>query len=257
MIIDHTHKDYVKKWNALSEGGRNNGAYYYSKEIVENIIPRVRTDRNWITVNLRSAGCDHAIVFVHNNLHPEHYKWLTKYEDIILVCGIESTVDKVSRFGRAIYLPLSIDVDYVSQFKTEDKQGTAFAGRPQKRREATLPSGITILEGLDRETLLRRMATFEKVYAVGRCAIEAKCLGCEIGIYDPRFPEDCWQVVDNKDAAAILQEKLDEIDGINRPSMEWLKADLIKYAEDHGVETDKRDTKAKILERLETYVRRP
>ena len=52
------------------------------------------------------------------------------------------------------------------------------------------------------------------MYAVGRSAIEAKCLGCRIKPYDKRFPDPrIWKVVDNKDAAKILQRELDKIDG--------------------------------------------
>ena len=45
MIIDHNHPDYKAKWKTLGED-KYNGAYYYSKEIVKNIIPNVKTDRN-------------------------------------------------------------------------------------------------------------------------------------------------------------------------------------------------------------------
>lgn len=73
MIIDHTSKSYLERWNALG-ANRFNGAYYYSKEIVENIIPRVKTDRNWITINAyNNEGIDHSIVFMHNTFHPEVY----------------------------------------------------------------------------------------------------------------------------------------------------------------------------------------
>ena len=38
--------------------------------------------------------------------------------------------------------------------------------------------------------------------------------GCEIMPYDKRFPDpSIWRVLDNRDAAKILQQKLDEIDG--------------------------------------------
>lgn len=265
MIIDHTHKKYKAKREILSIAGQHNGAYYYSQEIVKNIIPNVDTDRNWITVNVRGVGCDHAIVFVHNNLHPEHYEWLKKYDDIVLVCGVKSTVDKVKHISKAIYLPLSIDVDYVEQFKlpADERSGVAFAGRPAKRKAsyARLPKGLAILEGLERDELLKRMATFEKIYAVGRTALEAKALGCSIGIYDQRYPKDIWTVLDNKDAAKILQAELDKIDGkaepeaetpadTDAPSMEWLKADLISYAEANNIYVDQRDTKAMILSKI-------
>ena len=66
---------------------------------------------------------------------------------------------------------------------------------------------------MPREDLLPRLAVYKRCYAVGRCAIEAKILGCDILPYDRRFPDpSIWQVLDNLEAARILQEKLDEID---------------------------------------------
>ena len=60
---------------------------------------------------------------------------------------------------------------------------------------------------------LPAMAEYKEVYAVGRTAIEAKALGCRVKAYDPRFPDpDRWKVLDNKDAAKILQEQIDQID---------------------------------------------
>lgn len=217
MIIDHNHRKYREKWK---QAGKNkyNGAFYYSKEIVKNIIPNVKTDRNWITVNLPGIGADHSIVFVHNNLHPERYDWLTKYKDIVLVCGIPETVEKVSHIGKAVYLPLSIDTEYISQFKLpkEERHGMAFVGRPAKLNIAgvNLPSGIDYIQGVKRQEMLKIMAKYEYVYAVGRTAIEAKALGCKLKAYDPRFPKvSRWKVLDNKDAAKMLQKMLDEIDG--------------------------------------------
>ena len=79
-----------------------------------------------------------------------------------------------------------------------------------------MPIDIDYIEGLPREELLAEMAKYKKVYAVGRTAIEAKILGCEVLPYDDRYPDpEIWQVLDNRDAAKILQEKLDEIDKKN------------------------------------------
>ena len=214
MIIDHNSVPYRLKW---ANAGKNkyNGAYYYSKEIVANIIPNVKTDRNWITVNVQGYGCDHAIVFIHNNLHPQNYEWLKRYSDLILVCGIPETVEKVAHLGKAIYLPISVDVDYVKQFRVDDKtKEAAFVGRPAKKRGVTLPDDIDYIEGLPRPAMLKQMAQYKTVYAVGRCAIEAKILKCRLKAYDPRFPKvSRWKILDNKDAAKMLQKELDRIDG--------------------------------------------
>lgn len=215
MIINHNDRRYRDRWELEGEN-KYNGAYYYSQEICENIIPLVDTTRNWITVNAKGAGCNHAIVFIHNNLHPENYDWLGRYgyKDLVLVCGMPETCEKVAHLGTPIYLPLSIDVEYVKSFKTDKTRKIAYAGRRAKRRNANLPKGIDYVEGVKREDFLRKVAKYETVYAVGRSAIEAKALGCKLKAYDPRYPKvSVWKVLDNKAAAKILQAKLDEIDG--------------------------------------------
>ena len=65
MIIDHTHPIYREKRKSLENGNQYNGAYYYSVEIVKNIIPNVITDRNWVTIRLADQPIpDHSIVFI-------------------------------------------------------------------------------------------------------------------------------------------------------------------------------------------------
>lgn len=214
MVISHEHPAYIRKWQKAGKN-RYNGAYYYSKEIVENIIPRLKTDRNFITVNVEGVGCDHAVVFIHNNLHPGRYEWLSRYKDLILVCGIPETVEKVAHLGKAIYLPLSVDVEYVKKFAVKEKtRDAAFVGRPAKRKGLALPKDIDILENMPRDQLLAEMAKYREVYAVGRCAIEAKILKCRLKAYDPRFPKvSRWKPLDNAKAAEMLQAELDKIDG--------------------------------------------
>lgn len=217
MIFNHTNP----AWRRLQASfGRNkyNGALYYSQEICDNIIPNVKTDRNWVTVNAKKHGYDHAIVFIHSNLTPQVYNWLTKYKDLVLVCGIPETCEKVAHIGKPIYLPLSIDVEHVKQFYVpeDERKGTAFVGREAKAEYegVKIPRGTDFLCNMPRDQLLRKMAHYKSVYAVGRCAIEAKALGLEVLPYDPRFPDpDVWKVIDNKEAAAMLQIELDKIDG--------------------------------------------
>lgn len=218
MIFNHEHQAYKDKREKLHLN-RFNGAYYYSKEITDNIIPLVKTDRNWVLINVEGHAWDHSIVFIHNNKHPSLYSWLKDYKDLILVCGVPSTCDKVAHLGTPIYLPLSVDVDYVSQFKVSKKtKEIAYVGRKEKAYGVKFDIPLaTNIENLPREKMLSEMAKYKKVYAVGRCAIEAKILGCEVLPYDNRFPDPkVWQVLDNKDAAYILQEKLDEIDSLKR-----------------------------------------
>ena len=211
-VISHNHPRYRKRLEEIGDG-RYNGAFYYSQEICRFMIPTIKTDRNWITVNIPGVGTDHAIVFVHNNLHPEHYDHLAKYKDLILVCGIEETTIKVARLGTPILLPLSVDLEEVRRYAREKTKGVAFVGRGAKRNGIDLPRGIDYIEGLPRTELLQTMAQYQAVYAVGRTAIEAKALGCEVLPYDPRYPDPgLWEVLDSRKAAEILQEKLSAID---------------------------------------------
>ena len=214
MIFNHEHQAYKEK-REKKHLNRFNGAYYYSKEITDNIIPLVKTDRNWVLVNVEGYAWDHSIVFIHNNKHPSLYSHLKDYKDLILVCGVPSTCQKVAHLGTPIYLPLSVDVDYVSQFRVSKKtKEIAYVGRKEKAYGIKFDiSWAAHIENLPREKLLKEMAKYKKVYAVGRCAIEAKILGCEVLPYDNRFPDPTiWQVLDNKEAAYMLQEKLNEID---------------------------------------------
>ena len=214
QIIDHTHKTYIEKRNRLGSS-KYNGAFYYSKEIVKNIIPNVNTDRNWVTVNQQGYCFDHSIVFIHNNLHPNRYDWIADYKDLILVCGVPETCEKVEHLGIPIYLPLSVDVDYIKTFMIpeEEKYGTAFAGRYVKSKYGYIPPDVDYICGLDHRAFLQRIAYCKKLYAVGRVAIEGLVLGCEILPYDERYPDpSVWKVLDNKDAASMLQDILDGID---------------------------------------------
>lgn len=212
MIIDHDNLWYRSRWADAKEN-KFNGAFYYSKEIVKNIIPLIKTDRNWVTVNTYGGAADHSIVFIHNNKHPENYQWLERYKDLILVCGVPETCNKVKHLGKAVYLPLSVDVADVEQYKTEKTKDVAFAGRLIKKNGLELPEGCDILGGLPRTKLLPLIAQYRRIAAVGRCAIEAMVLGCEIVPYDPRFPDpSIWKIVDNKEAAGMLQDILDKID---------------------------------------------
>lgn len=207
MIVGTDHPAYRKR---LTGKTHYNGAFYYAKEIEKYFIPAIDTDRNWILLNQQGYCADHSIVFIHNNLHPELYDWLSEYDDLILVCGIPETVPKMKHLGKAVYLPLSVDVGYVEQFKCPKVFDTAFFGRRSKARKAGLPSGVDIVSGIKRQDFLPIMAMYKKVYAVGRTAIEAKILGCEVLPYDQRFPDpERWKIVDSKDAVRMLGEILD------------------------------------------------
>lgn len=206
MIISHEHLEY-KEIEC-----KNAGAYWYSYEIVKNIIPRVATDRNWMTINVPYVGADHSIVFIHNNIHFGQYEWLKEYKDLVLVCSQPGTYEEMNKYGHSILLPLSIDVDYVKQFKQSTRDiDCAYVGRKEKLN-VELPEDTVFINDIDRSKLLAELGRCRQVYAVGRCAIEAKVLGVKVLPYDIRFPNpDIWKVWDNKEAAKALQSILDMI----------------------------------------------
>ena len=218
MIIDHTHPLYVKKRNSMSEDGKHNGAYYYSKEIVNNIIPNVKTDRNWITIRLpeMTDHPDHSIIFIHNNRNPNYYTYLKDYKDCILVCSLPKTVENMRFFGKAIYLPLSVDVESVKKYRVKNKtKEIAYAGRKLKLNYTNnrVPKNVDVLSGMSQSRLLREMARYKKIYASGRTAIQAKILGCEVLPHETNYPDSrFWKVIDNFEAAKMLQKMINEID---------------------------------------------
>lgn len=210
MVIDYRHPAYQMKWRAMAKN-QYNGAYFYSKEISKYLIPNIKTTRNWITINIKGFGVDHSIVFIHNNLNPEHYDWLAQYKDLILIVGVPETASKVDHLGKTIYLPLPIDKAFVERFKAPHDRDICYAGRSTKFR-GRIVAGDALCD-MPREEMLRELAHYKKCYAVGRTAIEAKILGCEILPYDPRFKDpSIWEVFTYEDAIPYLQRKLDEID---------------------------------------------
>ncbi len=211
--IDHTHPIYKQLRNRIGKS-RWNGAYYYSIEICDRIIPNIKTDRPWITINTNGyvRGFDRAIVFAHNHKGcPSHYEWLKGYKDLIFVCSERDDMPKLEHLGTPIYLPLSVNVEYVKQFRKEVKtKEIAFFGRMERVKEIAdqLPKGIEYVSGMKRERMLREMAEYKTVYALDRVAIEAQILGCKVLPYPDR-----WKVIDSLEAVPMLQKELDKIDG--------------------------------------------
>ena len=222
-IIDTTDPNYIAycKVHHQNNRGHFNGAYYYSQEIVKNIVPSVKTNRPWDTLGMRFLRTsDHAIVFLHHNLHHETvYRWLRRYRDLVLVCSTPATYKwaKTVVGCHAIFLPLSIDVDYVRQFETPKTKEACYAGNIWSFKKKDLPKYVP--EDVDyppkdipREDLLRFVAPYKVCYAIGRSAMEAKCLGCEVRNCDSRYEGIEWPVLSNREAAKLLQMELDRID---------------------------------------------
>lgn len=217
-----------------------NGALLYSQEIVKYFIPNIKTDRNWITINLAGHCYDHSIVFIHNNLTTEKYEWLKDFNDLILVCSQPETMEKVKKYGYPIYVPLSIPVEEVKKYTTKKTKARAYAGRKDKYA-STNARNCDRLEDLEHEELLKRMAEYYSVYAVGRTALEAKVLGCRIAPYDPRFPDvSRWKVIDSMEAVEILQRELNKAEEQMAGTKEGGKKASITIKEKHGEDFYKR-----------------
>lgn len=217
MNITHEHPLY-KTRRSKQGNGKYNGAYYYSKDIVKYIIPNVKTDRKWVTVRLEDCteNLDHSIVFIHNNRNPNYYEYLRKYKDVVCVCSQPHTYENMKFFGNPVLLPLSLDVKSVEKYKlkTHDKD-TAFAGRRLKLNNH-VPNKADILTDMSQTELIKAMAHYKEIYAVGRTAIQAKILGCKVLPYDNMYPDPrIWKIVDCTEAVKMLQRILNEIDGEN------------------------------------------
>lgn len=217
-----------------------NGALLYSQEIVKYFIPNIKTDRNWVTINLAGYCYDHSIVFIHNNLTPELYEWLKDFDDLILVCSQPETMEKVKDYGYPIYVPLSIPVEEVKKYTTKKTKSRAYAGRAGKYASRNARN-CDRLEDLPHEELLEKMAEYYSVYAVGRTALEAKVLGCRIVPYDPRYPDiSRWQVIDSMEAVEILQRELNKAEEQMAGTKEGGKKASIVIKEKHGEDFYKR-----------------
>lgn len=221
IIIGTDNVQYRGYRKVFANSGLHNGAYYYAKEIETNIIPLVKTNRNWDCLGMRFTNYfPHSIVFLHHNLSfDKTYGFLKKYDDLVLVASSWLTYSRAQDAGfKVIFLPLSIDVDYVRKFATEKTKEACYAGNKWKFKEKDLekylPKDIDFPPAdLPREELLKFIAPYKRCYAVGRCALEAKALGCEIGVCDSRYPDpNFWKLISNQEAAKILQQELDKID---------------------------------------------
>lgn len=216
MIFSHLspeYKNYCRRFNIKPD----NGAYYYSKEIVKNIIPKIKTKRNWVLVNIPNCCYDNSIVFIHNNKNPERYEWLKNYHNLILVCSNVKTLEfmiKLFPKFHTILIPLSIDIKYVSKFKVKNKtKDTAYYGRLEKCPKKILKDDkIEKIYGKNRTDNLKRVAEYNTVYSIGRCQLEAKCLGCKVISHKGEYENIYWDLLDNADIIPELQRLINEID---------------------------------------------
>lgn len=211
MIINHLDKDYHPSCK--------NGANIYSQLICKFFVPNVKTERNWVTINVGKC-VDNSIVFIHSNLNAnKKHAYLKDYKNLILVCSQVSTMKDVQDYGIPVYLPLSIDTHYVKSFMNLNKdRNTCYAGRKGKTGYEQLKNQhVDLLCDMSHDELLKTMAKYLYVYAVGLTAIEALCLGCNLLPYDQRFPDpSVWKVKDCRNMIPVLQNLIDMCDKVVR-----------------------------------------
>lgn len=168
---------------------RNNGAYWYAKEIEEIILPEVG-DLNLYINTVGALLYDRlevpqgAVIVCHDNVNTiKTYIKLFRL-GILWVCSKQSVADLLKEKGEtAVYIPLSVDTHYVAKFKRKKKtEDNAYIGNAwafKKNYLESLPDDVDQIYGLERDDLLTEMSKYKNVIAEGRCLIEAKVLGCK------------------------------------------------------------------------------
>lgn len=223
MIIYGTRTPKFTQWRDKQTHGKENGAYYYSKEIEENILPELGFDLSgmfFITAGavLYSAReiPDGTIVICHDNRSTKRSYGKLFGKNVIWVCSKHATVETLKGYGeRAVYVPLSIDTEYVKQFKRKKTKDTAYVGNAWAfKREYlnSLPVDIEQLSDMPRVELLKEMAKYKRVIGEGRCLMEAQILGCktEVPKYDGH--ESLYvEALDNREAIKYWREALEPI----------------------------------------------
>jgi len=218
MIVVGTKDRRYKSWRESQGITRNNGSYWYAKELEDIILPAL-SDLNCMVVTVGATQFDvqqikdGAVIVCHDNRSTvENYgKWFKR--GMIWVCSKKSTQEiLLSRGETAYYIPLSVDTAYVAQYKRKRRSGTAYVGNAwQFKAEylATLPKKVKQLSGMERDELLADMSKYKRVIAEGRCLMEAKVLGAEVEVPQYKALEAVMvDVLDSRDAIPLWREVL-------------------------------------------------
>mgnify|MGYP003509219024 CR=1 FL=1 len=196
MLVIGTNTQRFKDWYATQGAGKNNGAYWYAKEIEELILPTF----NALPICVVTAGAKlytsrdipaGSVIICHDNRSTFKSYWKLYGRGNLWVCSKHSSVDTLKAKGEnAVYVPLSIDTGYIKQFKLKKRtKDTAFVGNAwgfKKSYLKSLPPDSTQLSDMPREALIKEMAKYKHVIAEGRCLMEAQTLGakCEVPQYN-------------------------------------------------------------------------
>lgn len=220
MIVYGTSSRKFTNWRNGKTSGKENGAYYYSKEIEDNILPEIKADVLIVTAGaaLYAArelpnGC---IVVCHDNRSTKESYGRLFGKNIIWVCSKQSTVDTLEGYGeRAVYIPLSIDTKYVKKFKCKKTKDTAYVGNAWAFKRDylnSLPANIEQLSNMSRETLLKEMAQYKNVIGEGRVYLEAMVLGCKVEL--PKYENitvETPELFDNRETIPEWRKLLEAI----------------------------------------------
>lgn len=219
MILGTQSQKYIDWRSKQDSSGRNNGAYWYAKEIEDIILPEM-SDLN-VVISTVMAGMiprweypPRPIIVCHDNHSTlKSYSKLLKL-GALFICSKQSVVDRLVAAGeKAVYIPLSIDTDYVAKYKRKKTKDIAYVGNPwgfKKEYLSNLPSNIVQLNNMSRADLLSEMSKYKRIIAEGRCYMEAKVLGAKV-----ELPEDDSRritpvdVIDSRAAIPLWREVLE------------------------------------------------
>lgn len=195
MVILGTNTERFRTWHKTQGAEGMNGAYWYSKEIEDIILPELDSDAVVVTVAASLYGPNDipsgSVIVCHDNRYTEQSYGNHFGNNHLWICSKESTVKTLKGYGEnAVYVPLSIDTRYVKKFITDKTKDTAYVGNPwgfKKEYLESLPPNIKQLGGMERDVLLRKMAEYKNVIAEGRCLMEAQVLGAKTSV--PEYKE--------------------------------------------------------------------
>lgn len=221
MKIIGTNEPIYEHWRNENPEDRNNGAYWYAREIEDIILPALENlDVTVVTVAATQYTSrqipDGSAVICHNNRTTiESYSRFFN-KNILWICSKHSTVNILKEAGEnAVYIPLSIDTQHVSKFKTSKTKDIAYVGNPWGFKESylkSLPKNIAQLNGLERDDLLAEMAKYKRVIAEGRCLMEAQVLGAkgEVPVYPEGHEAVFVKPVDSREVIPQWREALQQ-----------------------------------------------
>lgn len=205
------------KWHTNQGITRNNGAYWYAKEIEDIILPKINKKIFIVTAGAKLYNSleipEGAVVVCHDNRTTKKSYGFLFNKNILWLCSKISTVKTLQESGeKAVYIPLSINTEYVKTFKTKKTKDIAFVGNSwgfKKSYLNSLPKDIVQLSNLERDDLLKEMSQYKKVIAEGRCLMEAQALGCKCEVPKYKNLESVFvDVLDSNDAVHYWEEAL-------------------------------------------------